>query len=277
MRNKILPLLLLTSIVLSSCATTTYYQVYKAVPDDNIIQENDFLIYEDENCEIVYNLWNNGGNIGFIFQNNSDENIYLNMEESFFIQNGIAHNYYKNRVFTTSESAGVSLSTGSSVADYDTDDIYGYFVRANRLSASNLLSSQTSVSFSEEKFICIPSNSAKIIAEYSINRDVIRDCDLLRFPNKEKDINTLRFYKENSPIVFSNRLTYTVGYSPKPIHITNEFYVSEITNYPRNEIVNSTNEEYCGQKSTVTTYVMKNFSPSHFYLMYNKEDTFWEH
>ncbi|MDF1570135.1 MAG: hypothetical protein P1P82_00750 [Bacteroidales bacterium] len=224
------------------------------------------MVYEDENCEVIYDLWGEKGNIGFTFYNKTDETIFLNMEESFFLQNGIAYDYFKNRVFTVSEGTGVSVS-GSS--------FNSKFMTANQV--ANAISSEESVSFTEKQIVRIPSNSAKIIAEYNINEALIRDCDLLKYPKKEKDIITLEFEKSGSPIVFSNRLLYYVGTPMNPITVENEFYISEITNYPKDMLVKSTYEEYCGQKSSLVTYKMKYFSPYHFYIIYNKGTDFWEH
>ena len=58
--------------------------------------------------------WDILGNIGFQFFNKTDKNIYLNLEESFFILNGISYNYYRNRVFTNSTSSGATTSRGTS-------------------------------------------------------------------------------------------------------------------------------------------------------------------
>ncbi len=58
------------------------------------------LIYEDDNCIVSYNLWAERGDIGFRCYNKTNSNIYVNLEESFFILNGIAHDYFKNRVYS---------------------------------------------------------------------------------------------------------------------------------------------------------------------------------
>lgn len=98
----------LITILLTSCVTTSYFQVYKATPSDKLVIKDNLIVYEDENCMISYNLWAEGGRIGFQFFNKTDKNIYLNMKESFFIVNGFSYNYYKNRVFTNSTSSGAT-------------------------------------------------------------------------------------------------------------------------------------------------------------------------
>src|SRR5690554_6151828 len=100
MKTKQFILFVLTIMTLSSCKTT-YYQVYKAVSTEQLTIEQNALVYEDENCEIAYNLWADGGDFGFSFYNKTDHNIYLNLAESFFILNGVAHDYYKDRTFAS--------------------------------------------------------------------------------------------------------------------------------------------------------------------------------
>lgn len=111
---KLLPILLL----LTSCATSAYYQVYRVIPvshsSKKIVVNDEAIIYEDTNCIVVYNFWDKNGNTGFQFYNKTDKNIYLNMEESFFIINGMACNYYNNRVYTNSIGKMVSSTSSSS-------------------------------------------------------------------------------------------------------------------------------------------------------------------
>jgi len=111
MKTKLnLFLIAVIAVFLTSCATTSFYQVYKAVPTDKSIKTENYLIYEDDNCKISYNFWGEGGNIGFYIYNKTNENVYLNLEQSFFVLNGIAYDYFKNRVYTHSTSSGSSAS-----------------------------------------------------------------------------------------------------------------------------------------------------------------------
>lgn len=102
-----------TVLILSSCATTSFYQVYDVKPANESVTKSEMLFFEDENCKITYNLWSNGGNIGFNFYNKSDSKIYVKLTESNFILNGFAYDYFKNRTFTTSESKSASTSNTS--------------------------------------------------------------------------------------------------------------------------------------------------------------------
>lgn len=271
---------LLIAMLLTACAPTTYYQVYKTASTDKLVLKNNLLLYEDENCKVSYNLWGEGGNIGFQFYNKTDKNIFLNLEESFFIQNGISNNYYKNRVFTNSSSSGTTASRGSSKSISVVGINYLDLIQTNRITATNtvgiLSSSGYSVSYNEEKVVCIPSKTSKNIAEYTVNKSLYRDCDLLKYPTK-KQIKAKTFTKEESPLIFSNRLTYTLGQRDNIINFENEFYITEISNYPEKEIIEVQYNEYCGQKKTTSSKYFKIFSADKFYIKYSKGIDSWKH
>lgn len=251
---KFLSVLLLTAMLLASCVTNSFYQVYKATPSDTTLLKDNLLVYEDQNCEVFYNLWDEGGNIGFRFYNKSNENIYLNLEESFYVLNGMAYNYYKNRTYTNSTSSGATNP------------------QLNNRYPVNIITNQVySVSFNEEKIVCIPPKTSKVISEYTINKSLIRDCDLYKYPTKRK-IKTKSFTQENSPLIFSNKIAYTIGQSKNLIRFENQFYISEITNYPEGEVLESKGEEFCGESTgTIITY-LNNASADKFYIRYLKVD-----
>jgi hypothetical protein len=268
------------AMILSSCASPSYFQVYKTVPSDKLVLKDNLIYYEDENCKVSYNMWRNGGNIGFQFYNKTDKYIYLNLEECFFILNGISHNYYKNRVFTSSTSSGTTSSHVSSATKSLTDINYLDLIQTNKISTTNSLgvvkSSGFSVSYYEEKIVCIPSNTSKYISEYIINESLFRDCDLFKYPTK-KQIKSKSFSKEQSPLVFSNRIAYTIGESDNIIKFENEFYVSEITNYPENAMFEAKFDEYCEQKSITMSQHIKYVAVDKFYIKYNKGKDIWNH
>jgi hypothetical protein len=271
MKTQNLLLLGLITILFASCTSSAYYQVYKTAYSDKILLKDNELVYEDVNCKVTYNLWSQRGDIGFRFYNKTDNYIYLNLEECFFIFNGFANNYYKNRVITNSSNSGSSVSYGANTSSSVTGYNYLDLIQTNSISlaeSSGFISSKGhSVSSIEEKVICIPSKTSKIISEYSINNTLIRSCDLFKYPTK-KQIKTISYRKNESPIVFSNRITYSVGLNTNPIQFENEFYVTEISNYPEKEIMEFKLEEYCGQKSYMYKNFFKNASPDRFYIKY---------
>lgn len=273
MNAKIYPIIIVLMVLTLSSCKTTFYQVYRATPTDRSMAHNDALVYEDENCEVIYNLWSYGGNMGFSFFNKTEENIYLNLDECFFVKNGVASDYYLDREFTQSSNEGSrssrSVGASKSIAGINFLGLFQTNSAESGVSESVMSSSASSVSHKEKKIIIIPPGTLKFISEYNITESLYRDCNLLKYP-KRKQIRNLQFMKDDSPYVFSNRITYRVGESAEPIQFENEFYVSEITNYPENEIVDSEYAEFCGEKSTEKYNFFKIQSPDRFYIMYMK-------
>jgi hypothetical protein len=310
---KCLLLICVYGIVLSSCVTSSYYQVYKIQPTSEVKQSGNSLVYEDENCKVFYDFWGEGGDVGFLIYNKSDKDILVDMKESFFISNGIAYDYFKNREFTsfnsTSQSSMYSYSasnTYSAIASIiDAIAVSGYnyqgFKQTNSVAAglgagksvtygasagSNVSNtSSRGVSIKEKDIIYIPSKSAKVISEYNINENLYRDCNLFLKPSK-KQIKTSDFMEENSPFVFSNRITYLVDGQSAPVKIEQHFFVSEITNYPEKEIIELKIIKNCEDeiqstkkgiqitkkdeiKITKKEKFFKDISPDKFYIRYD--------
>lgn len=265
-----------TVLILTSCVTTSFYQVYDVKPIDKSITKTDELFFEDENCKITYNLWSNGGNIGFNLYNKTDSKIYVKLNESNFILNGFAYDYFKNRTFTTSESKSASSSVASTGSIAVTGlNVYNN-LQTNQVKSSSSANLSSSVGFAvsmkEDSIVCIPPNTTKRISEYSINDVLIRNCDLFKYP-RAKEIKTVSYTEEKSPIVFSNRITYEINGQSK--FVENEFFVSEITNYHESEFFETRYDEFCGQKSYSKFY--KFYDIDKFYIKYNKGTDTWKH
>ena len=96
-------------LLITSCSLKTYYQVVE-VKSTNVQKESNNYVYNDGVCKITYNFWSEGGNAGFSIDNLSDDVIYLDLTNSFFIVNGSAYDYYKARNFGFGKTKGKSLS-----------------------------------------------------------------------------------------------------------------------------------------------------------------------
>jgi hypothetical protein len=264
---------LISLLFLFSCKSINYYQLYKTTPSEKSTIKEDKIVFENEHCKILYDLWSHGGNVGFQFYNKSDKNIYVNLEECFLILNGISNCYYKNRVFTNSTSAAIAASRGVMASKSVTGINNADLLQTNRIGVTNVFSASASsgysVAFNEQKIICIPPKASNFIAEYSLTDKIYRNCDLYRFPLK-KQIKSMAFKKSNSPFVFTNRISYSVGQSNSSMVFENEFFVSEITNYPASELTEMKFEEFCNVKSGVMKTYFKDVSPASFYLEYKK-------
>jgi hypothetical protein len=266
--------------LLTSCAPSTYFQVYKVVPVEKMNTSEHAITYEDPNCILTYNFWCEGGDIGFNIYNKSDQNIYIKLDESFFIMNGLANDYYKNRVFTQSRSNSTTVSNTSSSSKSLTGTNYLDLLQTNKISGATSMGALTSngysISYNEEKVICIPEKSFKRITEYSINPTVYRNCDLFRYPTK-KQIKTAKFSKDDTPFAFSNRIVYSIGTDKTPITIDNQFYVSEITNYFITMIIERRKNEFCGEQLMTINSYFTNATPDKFYIQYKKNTTVTAH
>ncbi len=225
-------LYLILAFGLFSCYPKVYYQVYDTEISENLQNDMSGLTYEDENVKILYNLWADGGNIGFSLYNKSDQMVYLKLEECFFVFNGEAHDYFKNRTFT------------------------------------NIIGTQT-IEYKEKKVLGIPPSSLKNIEEFIINNSRYVHCDLLKYPRRDNESH-IHFSRQKSPFVFSNWITYYTESSEELRHIKNEFYVSDITNYYYSDIVEYQYVTLCGNKSSKRVKVFKNISPDKFYKSYKQ-------
>jgi hypothetical protein len=266
-----------TMLFLSSCSQS-FYQLYSVKPNQESITKTENLFFEDDNCKISYNLWANGGDIGFDIYNKTDEKINVNLNECNFILNGFAYDYYKNRTFTTSKSKTASTSKTATSSAAVTGINVNNNIQTNQVIGSNSANSSShteySVTIKEDMIIAVPAKTTKRISEYSINNTLIRDCDLFKYPSIKK-INTKSYTIEQSPIVFSNVITYEI--KGERVTVKNEFYVSEITNYPSAEFWEYKYDEYCGQKSWSKTKFIKFREFNKFYIQYDKGDDFWNH
>lgn len=273
-------ILLLVALVAASCKSNVFVQVYTAKPHSNLLESGDVIQYEDEQCLIVYNLWGEGGNMGFRFYNKTDHNIYLNLEETFFIRNGMASNYYKNRIYSSSSSFGSSVVHDASKSKY-TENLEGANLqktrgKTKRQSVEIINTSQEGISFYEEKVAIIPAKTSKYFQEYTVVNTLHRDCDLKRYPKgKRKESKT--FTPETSPLVFSNRITYIVGNRGTSTKIENSFYVAEIANLSEKAATELKNDVFCDQKSQVKTKQFVETGANKFYIRYAKNRDYWTH
>ena len=276
---------------LSSCAPTMYFQMYQTQPISDISMRENCMVFEDENCEILYNFWKEYGEIGFIFHNKTTENIYLHLDEFFYVENGTAYDYYRNRIFTNSRSyvtstqltniygSYVTKSNASANANYYQIGAYGSgnaygnattykngYVYGSTGTITN--ASSNSVSIAEKQIVCIPPKTSKIITEFDFMDAIYRSCELYRNPGK-KDPHSVSFNKDNTPLTFGNRISYSIGDHEGLIRVNNEFYVSKISNYSSSDITRLEYVEECGKKKQNQVRVFKESGTNQFYIRYS--------
>ena len=277
----------LACMAFSSCAPSLYYQMYQAQPVTDIAMRDNCMVFEDDNCEIIYNFWRENGEIGFVFHNETSESIYLHLDQCFYVANGVAFDYFRNRVFTNSRSSLTSTQltniNGSSVtnANLSYTALGGYGTGSQTINKNGYIygttgtisnASSNSVSVAEKQIVCIPPKTSKIITEFDIKNTIYRSCNLYRNPGR-KDPHSVTFNKSNTPLTFGNKIAYSIGNSEDLIRVDNTFYISTISNYSEKDITKLEYEEECGKKTAKQVRVFKEYGPNQFYIEYNLLNT----
>lgn len=229
------------------------------------------MLYEDENCIISYNFWCENGNSGFVVTNKTSQTLYIDLSESFFIKNGMVYDYYQNRKYTFSSSNSYSDFSSMASQGYSQNNTnvlrpaaassIGMLI-LNTVGASMTTTNSKGVSvanshgieYSEKPIVAVPQGSSRLISEYCIEKNLFALCNMDTPNGKSESIyminnryklspNDLKVgathYTENdSPLYFSNSISYKVGSEGKTIMVKNSFYISDVTNrYGKDEVI----------------------------------------
>lgn len=252
--------ILAISMLVASCTTTYHFQVLETTSDNPKIKTDEKQTeYEDENCIIIYDMWEKNGKAGFYFYNKTDQIITIDLEKSFFVRNGEAFDYYRQEILNTGSS--VSLTRGG--ATY-----WGYGISTAN---SKQVANSTQLTVFAPTTIVIPPKCYKEISKFEIKDEIIRTCDLNINPAKRSV--PVHFDKENSPFKFSNIITYSVG-DAKPITISNDFYVHTIFNVISWEFYRYETKRNCdfrGEPNVSVKYFFMN-PRNGFYIKYVASD-----
>ena len=275
-------LLFLLPFIMISCKQfdVFYYQVL-SVESDNVQFKEVNYIYENDDVKIVYDMWSNAGDPGFTIFNKSDKTIYLNLEETQFIYNDYAYDYFQNRINSRSQKSSASLNINSS--SYYLNPYYNPRIKNTSQSIIDTKGASEEISYSvdegisyqEKKVIVILPKTNRSINEFTIPNIPYRDCKILRFP-KEGEEKALKYNMEESPYKFSNIIKYSFEKSfQTQVTIRNNFWVTEITNlnyyffYLDKLFTNCEGENYYKEYSPFK-------QPNRFYIQYNKPDHYSE-
>lgn len=156
--------------IMCSACSQLYYQQIATLSSDNVDLKNDgSFAYEDGIITIEYDFWAESGQFKFIVTNNSDEDIYLNLAESYFVDNGLAHDYYQARTYVYTSKSITSVGAKVSYAVAKTASEKG-----------------ESIEFAEKAIVGIPAHSYKVFEEFSVATSVFRECGFVRDPSKKE-------------------------------------------------------------------------------------------
>lgn len=269
-------LLLLSICLFTVSCGQSYYQICK-MQSDNVVLKEEGMVYEDSNCKVTYNLWCEGGNAGFMFENKTNQTLYLDLSESSYVNNGMAYDYFLNREYSQRATNAMSVSTStiaqsevqfSKSTQLDTKSFGNAFTKTIGFATSKNESASLSksISYREKPIIVVPAKASKSIIEYAINKAIYRDCDYLLFPNK-KQTKPITFSQSNTPIRFSNIIAYRVGENGPIQRINNNFYVDKIENISAKLELKKYKGKDCNGKKIKNSY-MKDCSANSFYVGY---------
>lgn len=254
---------------LTSC-TKTYYQVYD-VNSESLKQEDNSLVYENSDMKVMYNLWGENGKVGFILQNKTDKDLFVDMDKTFFILNGEANDYFKNREYSASMA-------NAAYFDYSLNKTYSassgfwptqYYVPMLSVFAKVIKGRTTGITTKEKQIVCIPANAYKVISEYNVSPRFVKTCVRSKdFPRNTA--NVANYSESSSPVKFKNRIAYSFDSDCKNLqHIENSFYVSGVTNYSNKAATEKVKEQtdcYSAQKRQRKYF--KIGGPNKFYRTY---------
>lgn len=279
----------------------TNYQVYTVEALGGFTKTENSLLFEDENLEVHYDFWTNKGGVGFYIYNKSEKDVVVNLAESFFIYNSVAFDYFKNRVFISETSNSTSnSSTTSSTNSTSSTKTSSFSMSAaagvsgvpmsgggnaggalgagggasrSKMTTNTTTDTQTStkinsvtsgVNIFEKETLFIPAKSGRFFLEYYISESVYETREM-----KKTDFKGITFSESTSPIVFGNRISYSVKGSNKSIMLSHNFYVSEIRNYMRKDITEMVSDPNAvDPKRAPKIEYYKDNSPNKFFIKY---------
>lgn len=264
----------------SSCKSY-YYQVYD-VDCDNMKTQDNSLVFENEDCKVLYNLWSNNGELKFAILNKTDKDIFVNMGQTFYTVNGKAEEYFQDRTYTRRTYKQDAITTVSATGKANGVGAWGSNIYTESATAiTNLFgkrsvnSEENSYTVKEKEIVCIPAKCFKVFNYYKLNPAFSQTCETEKdFPKQTYHVGS--YTKQNTPYLFNNRIAYSFTKNDvADKHIDNEFWISNITNYSQKaatEDVKSKTECY-DIKTSEKTKVFKIGSPNKFYKIYRNKDS----
>lgn len=237
----------LSLLTMTSCSATIYQQIMTLKSDNVTLNEGDF-IDRTPDFTIGYDFWSEYGRFIFSVTNNTDEDFFLDMGKSFFINNGNAFDYYRGRTFSKTENKP-------------------YLIEVSADGTPVISSGQETVSYEEKEIVCIPAHSTKYFGEYSISKIPYRECGLMRDPSR-RELAIMHFDRLKSPVKIENRLTLIIR--GETIPVVHNFYVSEIQNIAETNVLQSYTPYKCDNtKSMNVVKVHRLKAENRFFIRYS--------
>ncbi len=247
----------------AGCSKATYYQVYQTNPVDasQCEMKDGKLCHEAGNCLVRYSFFDENGDAGFWFTNNTDSVVYVNLAETFFILNGNANDYYQARGWTTTKSSTITISKHERKNRKKSS-----FENMEGTSTSEMKASQVT----ERSVVMIPPHSTKYFSEFRIATREMELCGVKDTPKRGKP-QGLSFTQDNTPMTFGNFVTYTIGQKGVKKHIADNFFVSEIINVSGAAMFEKVRAvDACGKETGDRVERIRYSTADRFYVIYKR-------
>lgn len=262
----------LLAFIMCSCNTLPHYQICNIASNLPKSSSGEFE-FKNKDCEVLYNFWSEGGLFSFLIINNSDEIMYVDLSKSFLIKNGIAYDYYLNRITSSSSSMASSETKALSGTALGFWNIYGKKVPGSATATAAISagsSKSNSISFEEKPIVAIPPHASKIFSEYRLMNSRFMDCDLYENTSK-KESASMNFNESTTPLNFSNYICYRIGNQQEEYIVDNSFYISQISNQHYNATIQKV-DRGCPNEVKDKVEVFISSTPSQFYIEYQPRD-----
>lgn len=219
-------LLLVVSLLFASCKS--YIQIYD-VDSSSAKTTNEQFVFENEDCKLTYNFWEEWGNASMVFTNKTDKNLFVSLSQSSYIFNGFSSSFYK----------GV-------------DDHV-------------VISKFKSKTFRDLPVVCVAPKSSKVIGDLNLIDKIYFFCE--KEKDKPKRRYSENYNENNSPIKFGYNMVYSTQENCNEIKsLESSFYVSKIENVTKKQEEITSQVQDCLDYSETSVITLKSQSPKRFYI-----------
>ncbi|RYE52194.1 MAG: hypothetical protein EOP48_16975 [Sphingobacteriales bacterium] len=224
---------ILTSALLTSCTENVYQliQTSSKVP----VKENKYLS-NNQDVTLSYDFWQGNGQMTYNFHNNSEKPVYVDLNRSHLIINGLSMDYYQDREQNTTVSQGNSKT---------------YYSRASTERAINNVNYSTKEKM--KQIIEVPPHSYISIGGVNIVSTPIFYCELRNYNYKKN--TSVSFTEQNTPINFRNFVTYSSSLDfSQTKTIDDQFWVEKIENMTETNFKTNRKKYKACSKSNAASY-----------------------
>ncbi len=215
--------LLFCFFLIYSCKTS-YVHVYRT-NSDNVQTEQGLYTFENDSLRIVYDIWSEKGLVTFSIYNKSNVPLYIDWKKSSYIDNSVKLNYWINEEREKSvEVYGSRFYTGPNQKPGESQSTTTGISSTSTVKIERITFIPPKSHYFRSQFYIMPISYFKLPKNSKMS--TVQRNDALK---KETNIYSVKFDKENSPLIFRNFLTFSYQENfEKEFYIDNEFFLSEV-------------------------------------------------